>query len=129
MSDTSACTACIGGTTLLDYRMYHAQIRTPAGTTCYARRVFTPGQATTTHLLQSDLSQHCNTSFVQGWDKTYCLQFVQEFEEVHFFGDKTFEVRGQGSQWANHTTGHSLSINYCHSTRAEHGVLKLHQLL
>jgi len=27
--------------------------------------------------------------FPNGWDKTYCLQFVKEFEEVHFFGDKT----------------------------------------
>ena len=31
---------------------------------------------------------------VQGWDKTYCLQFVEkEYDEIHFFGDKTFEVR------------------------------------
>ena len=29
----------------------------------------------------------------QGWDKTYCLRFVEEFDEVHFFGDKTYEVR------------------------------------
>ena len=29
----------------------------------------------------------------QGWDKTYCLQFVKaEFDEIHFFGDKTFQV-------------------------------------
>jgi len=29
----------------------------------------------------------------QGWDKTYCLQFVEkEYSEIHFFGDKTFEV-------------------------------------
>eukprot|EP00762_Andalucia_godoyi_P000697 ANDGO_05403.mRNA.1 Phosphomannomutase len=29
--------------------------------------------------------------FPEGWDKTYCLQHVQEcaFKEVHFFGDKT----------------------------------------
>ena len=31
---------------------------------------------------------------VQGWDKTYCLQFVEkEYDEIHFFGDKTFEAR------------------------------------
>ena len=30
---------------------------------------------------------------LQGWDKTYCLQFVKEFDEVHFFGDKTYQVR------------------------------------
>mmetsp|Transcript_12187 Transcript_12187/g.36203 ORF Transcript_12187/g.36203 Transcript_12187/m.36203 type:complete len:248 (+) Transcript_12187:176-919(+) len=31
--------------------------------------------------------------FPRGWDKTYCLQFVDRtlFDEVHFFGDKTFE--------------------------------------
>jgi len=29
--------------------------------------------------------------FPKGWDKTYCLQFLEEFEVVHFFGDKTFE--------------------------------------
>ena len=31
---------------------------------------------------------------MQGWDKTYCLQFVEAdgFDDIHFFGDKTFEV-------------------------------------
>lgn len=30
--------------------------------------------------------------FPQGWDKTYCLQFLSEseYDEIHFFGDKTF---------------------------------------
>ena len=32
-------------------------------------------------------------SAAQGWDKTYCLQYVEGFEEIHFFGDKTFPVR------------------------------------
>ena len=27
--------------------------------------------------------------FPKGWDKTYCLQHVTEFPEIHFFGDKT----------------------------------------
>jgi len=29
--------------------------------------------------------------FPQGWDKTFCLQFLQKdgFKEIHFFGDKT----------------------------------------
>ena len=33
--------------------------------------------------------------FPLGWDKTYCLKHVAEeaFEEIHFFGDKTFPVR------------------------------------
>jgi len=29
--------------------------------------------------------------FPQGWDKTYCLQYVPGFDEIHFFGDKTFK--------------------------------------
>jgi len=31
--------------------------------------------------------------FPTGWDKTYCLKFLAEedFDEIHFFGDKTFE--------------------------------------
>lgn len=34
--------------------------------------------------------------FPQGWDKTYCLQYVEEeFSEIHFFGDKTYEVGSQ----------------------------------
>ncbi|MBI95554.1 hypothetical protein CL656_00160 [bacterium] len=30
--------------------------------------------------------------FPEGWDKTYCLQFVEnEYDEIHFFGDKTYK--------------------------------------
>jgi len=31
--------------------------------------------------------------FPTGWDKTYCLRFLQldGFDEIHFFGDKTFK--------------------------------------
>jgi hypothetical protein len=31
---------------------------------------------------------------LQGWDKTYCLRYLNpaDFDEIHFFGDKTFEV-------------------------------------
>lgn len=31
--------------------------------------------------------------FPEGWDKTYCLKFIAdgEYDEIHFFGDKTFE--------------------------------------
>ena len=38
--------------------------------------------------------------FPQGWDKTYCLQFVEEFDEIHFFGDKTLEVGSHCAQTA-----------------------------
>ena len=32
--------------------------------------------------------------FPNGWDKTYALRHVEDegFEEIHFLGDKTFEV-------------------------------------
>ena len=31
--------------------------------------------------------------FPSGWDKTFCLSYlpVGDFDEIHFFGDKTFE--------------------------------------
>jgi len=29
--------------------------------------------------------------FPTGWDKTYCLQFLEEYDEVYFFGDKTYQ--------------------------------------
>lgn len=32
--------------------------------------------------------------FPKGWDKTYCLERLRDevFEEIHFFGDKTYKV-------------------------------------
>ncbi|XP_073026258.1 phosphomannomutase-like [Primulina eburnea] len=27
--------------------------------------------------------------FPRGWDKTYCLRYLDKFNEIHFFGDKT----------------------------------------
>eukprot|EP00923_Selenidium_pygospionis_P005857 GHVN01010083.1.p1 GENE.GHVN01010083.1~~GHVN01010083.1.p1 ORF type:complete len:157 (-),score=4.28 GHVN01010083.1:74-478(-) len=31
--------------------------------------------------------------YPKGWDKRYCLQFLEEgFTEIHFFGDKTMPV-------------------------------------
>lgn len=31
--------------------------------------------------------------YMQGWDKTYCLRYLQAdgYSDIHFFGDKTFE--------------------------------------
>ena len=29
--------------------------------------------------------------FPRGWDKTYCLRYLEEYDVVHFFGDKTFK--------------------------------------
>lgn len=51
-------------------------------------------------------------AFPQGWDKTYCLQFLPEadFDEIHFFGDKTFEG-GNDFEIYEHprTKGHSIA--------------------
>ncbi len=35
--------------------------------------------------------------FPEGWDKTYCLRHVlpRGYSQIHFFGDKTFEVCGK----------------------------------
>jgi len=27
----------------------------------------------------------------KGWDKTYCLRFLKNYDEIYFFGDKTYE--------------------------------------
>ena len=29
--------------------------------------------------------------FPTGWDKTFSLRFLEEFDEIHFFGDKTYK--------------------------------------
>lgn len=50
--------------------------------------------------------------FPTGWDKTYCLRHVKDenFKEIHFFGDKTFEG---GNDWEIYedprTIGHSVT--------------------
>ncbi len=49
--------------------------------------------------------------FPTGWDKTYCLRHVENenFEEIHFFGDKAYEG---GNDWEiysdDRTIGHSV---------------------
>ncbi|CAK9053276.1 unnamed protein product [Durusdinium trenchii] len=49
--------------------------------------------------------------FPTGWDKTYCLRYLPEadFDEIHFFGDKTFEG-GNDFEIFTHprTIGHSI---------------------
>lgn len=50
--------------------------------------------------------------FPTGWDKTYCLKYIksEEFDEVHFFGDKTFEG-GNDFEIFSHerTVGHTVT--------------------
>lgn len=49
--------------------------------------------------------------FPKGWDKTYCLQFVEkEYEEIHFFGDKTSPGGNDYEIFTDpRTVGHSVS--------------------
>jgi len=50
--------------------------------------------------------------FPQGWDKTYCLRFIddKDFDEIHFFGDKTF-AGGNDYEIFTHerTKGHTVT--------------------
>jgi len=50
--------------------------------------------------------------FPNGWDKTYCLKFcdAKDFDEIHFFGDKTFEG-GNDYEIFSHsrTAGHTVT--------------------
>jgi phosphomannomutase len=50
--------------------------------------------------------------FPEGWDKTYCLQFLPsaDFDEIHFFGDKTM-VGGNDYEIFSHerTIGHTVT--------------------
>lgn len=37
--------------------------------------------------------------FPAGWDKTYCLKYLQpEYERIYFFGDKTHKVSARGME-------------------------------
>eukprot|EP00525_Craspedostauros_australis_P012516 CAMPEP_0198114610 /NCGR_PEP_ID=MMETSP1442-20131203/5943_1 /TAXON_ID= /ORGANISM="Craspedostauros australis, Strain CCMP3328" /LENGTH=250 /DNA_ID=CAMNT_0043771961 /DNA_START=91 /DNA_END=843 /DNA_ORIENTATION=- len=50
--------------------------------------------------------------FPNGWDKTYCLKYLpkEDFDEIHFFGDKTFEG-GNDYEIFSHerTIGHTVT--------------------
>ena len=50
--------------------------------------------------------------FPTGWDKTFCLQYLNEgdFDEIHFFGDKTFEGGNDYEIFtAERTIGHTVT--------------------
>lgn len=59
--------------------------------------------------------------FPTGWDKTYCLNFLNEadYDEIHFFGDKTFpggndyEIFTHPRVKGHTTTGPSDTIAQC----------------
>jgi phosphomannomutase len=59
--------------------------------------------------------------FPEGWDKTYCLNFIPEgsYDEIHFFGDKTFkggndyEIFTHPRVIGHNTTSPSYTIEQC----------------
>jgi phosphomannomutase len=62
-----------------------------------------------TYSIGGQISFDC---FPAGWDKTYCLNFLpaDQFDEVHFFGDKTM-VGGNDYEIFTHdrTIGHTVT--------------------
>ena len=48
--------------------------------------------------------------FPNGWDKTYCLRFLDAFETVHFFGDKTHKGGNDHEIFESaRTVGHTVT--------------------
>jgi len=50
--------------------------------------------------------------FPHGWDKTYCLRHVEDegFEEIHFFGDKTYQGGNDYEIFSDpRTIGHTVT--------------------
>ncbi|RLM75417.1 hypothetical protein C2845_PM15G26350 [Panicum miliaceum] len=48
--------------------------------------------------------------FPQGWDKTYCLRYLEEFQEIHFFGDKTYKGGNDYEIFeSERTVGHTVT--------------------
>ncbi|KAJ8492919.1 hypothetical protein OPV22_014640 [Ensete ventricosum] len=48
--------------------------------------------------------------FPRGWDKTYCLKYLDEFQEIHFFGDKTYKGGNDYEIYeSERTVGHTVT--------------------
>ncbi|KAJ0928395.1 putative phosphomannomutase [Helianthus annuus] len=48
-------------------------------------------------------------AFPKGWDKTYCLKYLEEFQEIHFFGDKTYKGGNDHEIYeSERTVGHTV---------------------
>ncbi|KAL7238842.1 hypothetical protein ACSBR2_004858 [Camellia fascicularis] len=48
--------------------------------------------------------------FPQGWDKTYCLRYLDDFSEIHFFGDKTYKGGNDFEIYdSKRTVGHTVT--------------------
>lgn len=62
-----------------------------------------------TYSIGGQISFDC---FPKGWDKTYCLQYLKEseFDEIHFFGDKTFKGGNDYEIFSSERTiGHTVT--------------------
>ncbi|KAK1394118.1 Phosphomannomutase [Heracleum sosnowskyi] len=58
--------------------------------------------------------------FPQGWDKTYCLRYLNDFSEIHFFGDKTYKGGNdyeifESERTKGHTGKHEDTVAQCTS--------------
>ena len=48
--------------------------------------------------------------FPKGWDKTFCLQYIPDFDTKHFFGDKTYKGGNDHEIFeSSHTVGHTVT--------------------
>ncbi len=67
--------------------------------------------------------------FKSGFNKTYCLPFIHESDEIHFFGDKTFEG-GNDYEIFNDNRVNGHSVNSYHDTiKICRSILSDYQLL
>ena len=48
--------------------------------------------------------------FPKGWDKTFCLQYLNDFDKVYFFGDKTYKGGNDHEIYEDaRTVGHEVA--------------------
>eukprot|EP00898_Chlorokybus_atmophyticus_P001516 jgi/Chlat1/2365/Chrsp17S02640 len=48
--------------------------------------------------------------FPSGWDKTFCLRYLDDFKEIHFFGDKTYKGGNDYEIFeSERTVGHTVT--------------------
>ena len=48
--------------------------------------------------------------FPKGWDKTYCLRYLDEYDTIHFFGDKTHKGGNDHEIYeSERTIGHKVT--------------------
>ncbi|KAK3021450.1 hypothetical protein RJ639_045639 [Escallonia herrerae] len=56
--------------------------------------------------------------FPQGWDKTYCLRYLDDFHVIHFFGDKTYKGGNDFEIYDSElTVGHTEMLEFMHKLR------------